>query len=144
MAKKDISLDGGGNIEFVDNTAEVLGELSDKVSQALEAMAEKAEDYAKGLCPVRTGRLRNSITHTISGAGAMTRVYQNSGGDSFGQSIGAADSEKSAYIGTNVEYAAIVEMNDNAHHETGQAHYLRDAVTNHASEYQQIAEEYLK
>ena len=38
------------------------------------------------LCPVDTGNLRNSITHTVDGAGQKT------------------------YIGTNVEYAPYVEL----------------------------------
>lgn len=141
---RDVNLTNG-DFDFQDNSDEVLTALNDKMSQALEAMAEKAETYAKGLCPVDTGRLRNSISHTISGAGAITRTYGDTTGRSFGQSIGsAADTEKTAFVGTNVEYAVYVETDDRKSHPNGQAHFLHDAVANHASEYSQIATSILK
>lgn len=64
----------------VDNSEEILDELNNRMERALEAIGAQVENYAKMLCPVDTGNLRNSITHT-------------------------SDSE-SAYIGTNVEYSA--------------------------------------
>lgn len=110
-------------IEVVeDHTREILAALSSELGRALEEVGLVAEGYAKKLCPVDTGRLRNSITHTIS----------NERGD------------WAAYIGTNVEYAESVEFNEKAKHTNGQAHYLRDAATTHADKYRAIIESHLK
>lgn len=143
---KDISL--GDGITFTDNSDEVLAALKDQMSVALEAIGQKAEGYAKGLCPVDTGRLRNSISHTISGAGEISRVYSDNGKasakHSFGQTIGSAEgTEKTAFIGTNVEYAPYQELgvpsrNIKAHH------FLKKAASDHGSEYAAIARQYLK
>ena len=72
-----------------------------------------AESYAKGLAPVRTGNLWNSITH---------------------------DSEDNGYtvvVGTNVKYAPYQELGaPNAH---VPAHpYIRPAFENHLGEYEQV------
>lgn len=105
----------GGGFEVVsDNTGQVVGAISSALERGLEEVGLVAEGAAKGLCPVDTGRLRNSITHQVVGG------------------------EKAVYVGTNVEYARYVEFREDVHHATGQAHYLRDAATNHASEYEQV------
>lgn len=113
------------NVTFTDNSEEVKAAVAGSIARALDAMGMQAEKYAKGLCPVDTGRLRNSITHTFSGAGAMTKTYQDTGSakdrrkghegqristaqSSFGTTIGSAENDHSmtVWIGTNVEYAA--------------------------------------
>ena len=48
-----------------DHTDEVIEELGLAIARALEAIGIEAESDAAKLCPVDTGRLRNSITHTI-------------------------------------------------------------------------------
>ena len=90
---------------------------NEAIARALEAIGLQAEGYAKMLCPVDTGNLRNSITHTY---------------DSF---------ERKAYIGTNVEYAAYVEYGTS---KTKAQPYLKPAVTDHADEYKQMVEYFLK
>lgn len=87
------------------------------VKRGLEACGMVAETYAKQGAPVDTGRLRNSIAHAV------------------------VESEKAAYIGTNVEYAPFVEF---GHHSYAGAHFLRDAAANHSEEYKAIIEESLK
>lgn len=72
------------NTEMTDNTAEVLAALSRASARALEIIGGKAESYAKGLAPVDTGALRNSITHKAEG-GTMI-------------------------VGSNVEYAPYIEL----------------------------------
>lgn len=98
-----------------------LGEFQDALPRQLEAALEEiglvAEGYAKRLCPVDTGRLRNSISHTYDA------------------------SERSAYIGSNVEYAPYVEMGTTR---TRAQPYLRPAVENNKDVYKSIAEKHLK
>ena len=42
---------------------DVLSKTQEAIDRALEICGGKAESYAKELCPVDTGNLRNSITH---------------------------------------------------------------------------------
>ena len=104
--------------KITDNRPQVKKEFDIKLALALELIGQKAEGYAKDDTPVDTGRLRNSISNKVDG--------------------------NSVYIGTNVEYAPYVEFNDSAHHETGKAHFLRDAATTHGDEYKRIAELVMK
>lgn len=94
---------------------ELLAEMQEALDQALEAIGFVAEGYAKRLCPVDTGRLRNSISHAVEG--------------------------DAVYIGTNVEYAPYVEMGT-VH--TAPQPYLKPAVIDHTDEYRKIAEDFLK
>lgn len=66
------------SVQVIDNSAEVMAELSRAKERALEIIGLKAEGYAKRLCPVGTvestgikgyrgGTLRNSIMHTVDG-----------------------------------------------------------------------------
>lgn len=71
-------------IEITDNSGLVREEFRSAALRALEKCGLTAEGYAKQLCPVDTGNLRNSITHQV-----------DEGGDVV-------------YIGTNSEYGAYV------------------------------------
>ena len=82
-------------IQFEDHSAEVLGALDAAVGRALEKCGLVAEGYAKKLCPVDTGNLRNSITYMVN------------------------DGEKAAYIGTNSEYAVYVECGTGVYYPGG-------------------------
>ena len=53
------------NVQFTDNSKEVLEAMQQAAVRALEKCGLTAEGYAKKLCPVDTGNLRNSITHTV-------------------------------------------------------------------------------
>ena len=107
-------------IKVTDNSQIFKNAKDQAVAAALEAIGLTAERHANEKCPVDTGRLRNSISHAVK------------------------ESEKAAYIGTNVEYAPYVENSDSSHHNTGEAHFLRDAATTHGDEYKRIAENILK
>lgn len=98
-----------------DHTDEVIEALGLAMGRALEAVGIEAESDAANLCPVDTGRLRNSITHTIDG------------------------DEKVAIIGTSVEYALFVH--ENRKHPQ---RFLTDAVNQNADKYRQIFEAGLK
>ena len=100
----------------ITSNAELFEQASDEaIARALEAIGLQAEGYAKMLCPVDTGNLRNSITHAVEGI--------------------------SAYIGTNVEYAPYVEYGTS---KTRAQPFLQPAAYNHADEYKRMVEYYLK
>lgn len=86
-----------------------------QIETALEKVGLTAERYAKLACPVDTGRLRGSISHTHD--------------------------KNTAYIGTNVEYAPYVEMGTV---NTKAQPYLKPAITDHIQEYKNIIEQELK
>lgn len=151
------------NIDLTDNTSAVMGEMNRALARALEIIGGKAESYAKqeltdGVYSspeswyVRTGALRNSITHTVDG--------------------------QTAVVGSNLEYAPYVELGTGkeyspppeymeAHGErgkgrdqwfykdkiTGEWHvgvpqkprpFLRPAFEKHTDEYKKIVENELK
>ena len=129
------------NVQFTDNSKEVLEAMQQAAVRALEKCGLTAEGYAKKLCPVDTGNLRNSITHTVD------------------------EEEPAAYIGSNTEYAAYVELGTgkyvsggrptpwvyqdekgNWHRTNGQKAqpYLKPAVSDHANTYRKIIEDELK
>ncbi|MGI6756035.1 MAG: HK97-gp10 family putative phage morphogenesis protein [Atopobiaceae bacterium] len=101
----------------VDNTELFSTELHGKLAAALEAVGLAAEGYAKRLCPVDTGRLRNSITHVVNG------------------------SDSSVVIGTNVEYAKYVE--EGTSRQKPQP-YLTPAATEHITQYAKLFKAYLQ
>ena len=105
------------NVEIIDNTELFRNATDEAIERALEAIGITAEGYAKLLCPVDTGRLRNSITHDVR------------------------KSEKAVYIGTNVEYAPYVEMGTSR---TRPQPYLQPAIQNNKDEYKQLLEDELK
>ena len=128
-------------ITFKDNSDEVLAAMESACNRALEKCGLVGEGYAKKLCPVDTGNLRNSITHTVS------------------------DGEKAVYIGTNSEYGVYVECGTGIYYPGGRqtpcvyqdakgnwhlTHgqrakpYIKPAVADHAAQYSRIIEQELK
>ena len=105
------------SVIITSNVPQARDELEQKTLKALEMIGLVAEGYAKLICPVDTGRLRNSITHKVD--------------------IG----EQAAYIGTNVEYAPYVELGTSR--QKAQP-YLKPAAENHAQEYRDIFDAVLK
>ena len=99
-------------VDYKDNSQQILSALEKGKRNALTAIGATAETYAKQETPVDTGRLRNSISHTVDG--------------------------EAAYIGSNVEYAPYVELGTSrakAHH------MLQKAATEHSAEYKRLAED---
>lgn len=131
------------SVEIQDNSKEVSAAIKEALLRGLEQCGHAAEEYAKKLCPVDTGNLRNSITHVVD-----------------------AD-EPAAYIGTDSEYGPYVELGTGIYAEGGGGrptpwvyqdakgnwHYthgnkaqpfLKPAVADHAPQYRQILEDELK
>ena len=107
---------GDENMAFTSNRAAVLSALGGAKARALEIVGGMAETYAKQLCPVDTGRLRNSISH-------------------------AQQDENTEVIGTNVEYAPFVELGTR---NMAARPYLRPAAENHGTEYKDVLENELR
>lgn len=124
------------NVDFQDNSDEVRAALQEAAERALEKCGLVAEGYAKKLCPVDTGNLRNSIMHVVGTAVDME-----------------------VYIGTDVSYAANVELGTGKYYPGGRptpwvyqdAHgnwhwtqgnpaqpFLKPAVADHKQTYQGI------
>lgn len=110
--------DASGLLEIrEDNALAIVNAIDQALARALEEVGLVAEGYAKKACPVDTGRLRNSITHQVR------------------------PSEKSVYIGTNVEYAPYVELSTSR---TKGQPFLRPAAADHEGTYKKIFESNLK
>jgi len=128
-------------IEFTDNSQEVLEAMQAAALRALEKCGMTAEGYAKLLCPVDTGNLRNSISHQVD------------------------EGEPAVYIGSNSEYAAYVELGTGKYYPGGRptpwvyqdakgnwhlTHgqraqpYLKPAVADHTQTYRSIIEGEMK
>lgn len=115
------------DIKIEDNSKDFIKELENRIPVVLEECGLAAERNAKIEVTKsvydtpespnysRTGDLRNRITH--------------------------ATDEKSAYVGTNLEYAPYVEMGTV---KMKARPFIKPAVVNHASEYKQIIESRLK
>lgn len=99
-------------VEVQENNVEQIGAAMNKaIAKALVMIGQRAEGNAKAICPVDTGRLRNSITNAID------------------------TEEKAVYIGTNVEYGPYVELGTSRR----KPHpYLKPAAADHADEYREI------
>ena len=135
------------NIEYRDNTEEVLNALEAAIRRGNESIGMTAERHAKKKCPVDTGRLRNSITYALAGEETHVKSYKANKGGKDRETYtydGTAEGKKGSgvYIGTNVEYAPGIELG--THRCAGAAHFLQDAVTNHTDEYKKLMEDSMK
>ena len=129
------------SFRIIDNSEEIKKEFEAALLRGLEKCGLVAEGYAKKLCPVDTGNLRNSITHTVD------------------------EQEPAAIIGTNNEYAPYVELGTGKYAEGGrptpwvyqddEGHwhwtagnpaqpFLKPAVADHQQTYRNIIEDELK
>lgn len=125
------------SIEIHDNSKEVSAAIEAAILRGLEKCGLVAEGYAKKLCPVDTGNLRNSITHVVD------------------------KEEPAVYIGTNSEYGPYVELGTGIYAEGGGGRptpwvyqdakgnwhytrgnkaqpYLKPALADHAQQYRDI------
>ena len=135
------------DVSLVDNTDLILQATDEQIEMALIAIGAKMESHAKAdYVPVDTGRLKNSITFALAGGPAQISSYgpDNGGGDDEQSKpySGTAPADpggkvRSVYVGSNVEYAELVE--DGTSGRRGR-HFLRDAVNNHIEEYKSLAE----
>jgi hypothetical protein len=139
-------------IKLTDYSPKVLEQMEEQVLLGLELIGQEAEGNAKGECPLDTGLLRNSITHALAGKAPATKSYKADKPDKNGVVRSGTytgktpkkQGEHSVYIGSNVEYAVDVEFNATKKHDTGKAHFLKDAATLHTDQYKEIMKLALK
>lgn len=131
------------SVEFVDNSDAVLDKLQASKRRGLLRCGLTGDGYAKDLCAVDTGLLRNSTTHALSGEAPAITTYRSDDGSTSGSYSGVApdDGELSVYIGTNVNYGPNVELGTTK--QKAQP-FLKPAVANHAQTYKNIMEDELK
>ena len=139
------------NIEYRDNTEEVLSALEAAIKRGNEAIGMTAEGHAKkkitSAGAVDTSRLRNSITYALAGEETHVKSYKANKGGKDRETYtydGTAEGKKGSgvYIGTNVEYAPGIELG--THRSAGAVHFLQDAATNHTDEYKRLMEDSMK
>ena len=104
-------------VSFHSNLGEIGKATDAQLKVAAEIIGGMAESYAKQVCPVDTGNLRNSITHSTE------------------------DNGHTVVIGTNVEYAPHVEMGTVRMRPRP---YLRPAIEQHIAEYQGVLQTILQ
>ena len=128
------------SVKIQDNSKEISAEIKAALLRGLEKCGLVAEGYAKKLCPVDTGNLRNSITHVVDE-----------------QEPAATDSEYGAYVelGTGI-YAeggggrptpwVYQDAKGNWHYTRGNKAqpFLKPAAADHAIQYRKILEDELK
>lgn len=123
------------NIKITDNSALAKEEMLSAAVRALEECGLVGEGYAKRLCPVDTGNLRNSITHQVDISELLCRIGSNS--------------EYAAYVelGTGIYYPGgrqtpwvYQDAKGNWHLTHGQRAqpYLKPAVADHVQQYKGI------
>jgi HK97 gp10 family phage protein len=141
------------NISFTfrSHKQEVLEAETSALERTLYAIGLKMEKYAKeelskpkehksGESPrpnVDTGRLRNSVVFATE----TDRSSGSSPADASDYSPKSIPERGDVYVGTNVEYAAYVEMGTS---KMKAQPYLKPAEVDHADEYKQMVEYYLK
>lgn len=131
------------SIKIEDFTDDVMRAVEEQIPLALKGIGVTASTYAQEDCPVDTGRLHNSIawaTSDASGGGDDGKRGDNKDGPS---NPNGTPEVGTVYIGSNVEYAEEVEFG-NHKHKVGKKHFLRDALKDHADEWQQHLEAALK
>ena len=102
-------------VRFISYKNEVMADVRQAITAALEVVGGTAERHIKEVTPVDTGRLRNSITH-------------------------APVSDNTEMVGTGVEYAVYVEFGTR---KMSAQPYLRPGVENHVDEYENIIKSHL-
>lgn len=134
-AGKDVSMTAGltsGDVSGMiriqeDNTKYVTEAIDHALAEALDEIGQKVVNDAQQICPVDTGRLRNSISYKLGG-----------GGFSFpgmGASVG-----HEVTVGSDVEYAAYVELGTSR---TPAQPFLGPAARKNAGNYRDVIKKHM-
>ena len=123
------------DITIEDHSKEILEAAEDAWATGLEAIGLTAEAYAKKLCPVDTGRLRNSITHATSTFAGVDQYKDNNEVEYLGGAARKFAKKNEVVIGTNVEYAKFVESGTS---KMSPRPFIAPAVKEHGDEYKAL------
>lgn len=132
--KLDLTLD--------DYADDILAALTNAIERGLMSIGMSAVEYAQKAVPVDTGRLRNSITFACKGHEGYAHTYKDDNNKMYSYQVGAGAEEDAVYIGSNVEYAASVELGNSRGMRPRP--YLRPAATEHTEEYKDIIRDSLE
>lgn len=119
MGWLDVSMSGG-----------IQGAVDRAFARAAEIIGGKCESYAKKLCPVDTGNLRNSITHSFGVENGNTVVY-------VGSAVSYAPYVELGHTQEAGRYVAAIGARLVADYVEGKP-YLRPAMEDHLNEYKQV------
>lgn len=97
---------------------EVIKAMNSQIESVMESIGMDAASTAQSVCPVDTGRLKNSISYAVDAQ------------------------QHEVYIGTNVEYAPYQEFGTSRG--VKGKHFLQFGVTAHADQYRQIFKDALE
>ncbi len=106
------------SVSMTSHKDEIKAEAKQKIISWLTAIGEDAASTAAEVAPVDTGRLKNSISSAV------------------------VESEQTAYIGTNVEYAPYQEFGTSKG--VPGKHFIQFGATAHQAEYKAMLEQALK
>jgi hypothetical protein len=95
-------MDIQGSAEVLRNIKNAITIVSESTQEAFVEVGERGVGYLKRETPVDTGRLRNSMSYTIS-----NKVYTPLGNNK--DNVNKSSDKDTLYIGTNVIYAPSVE-----------------------------------
>lgn len=131
-----------------DNSKDIKEKIAKAIDLALEEIGGEAMGFATMICPTDTGLLKNSITYAVHGKGPKSSTYVADNPDKNGNlrsgsySGNAPDEDACVFVGTNVSYAAYVEMGSSARRNPKP--YLKPAVQDHKDLYREIFEKHMK
>lgn len=136
------------DVQFtMSSNADLIKEQTEEaIITALQTVGVQAQAHATAEITaqgaVDTGRLRASITFAVSGDPARRNTYIDDQMTGYSEPVeGAGEStDHTLYLGTNVKYAPYVELGTS---KMPARPFIRPAVENHLSEYQQIFEQTL-
>lgn len=121
-------------MQIIDNSAEVINAMKEKVEQAWAAVGETAAARSADVAPVDTGRLKNSISWATE--------HYDGGRDADSTPLERPEPNK-CYIGTNVEYAVYQEFGTS--HGVKAKHFLEFGANSTFGDYaRQMLENILK
>ena len=126
-------------VEFHSNLDAVLNGSQEAIERAAEIIGGMAESYAKELCPVDTGNLRNSITHTTEN---NNRTVVISSSVTYAPFIELGTGKYAEGGGGRQTPWSYQDSNGNWHTTSGMPPrpYLRPAIENHKDEYKEVLE----
>ena len=136
------------DVEFTlqSNKDLIMQATEEAIHTALEAVGVQAQAHATAQITangsVDTGRLRASITYAVSGDSGKLHQFTDDQGESYSESLPSVGEQKdhTVYIGTNVFYGMYIELGTSR---MSAKPFLRPAVNDNLSEYQQIFEQVL-